>query len=144
MNTQNQREIIIKLLEEDFRNGAFGVNSVYIRNKHFIIDVPTRVFELKKYFKSKGLMVSKRRQRNGTASYYLKKDISSDNPVTVGPLEHIKEAYEYEYFSYQKEGRIFRKEVTEDVEPLLKRCSEHVRYLGESCHYCRMRMEAHV
>lgn len=58
------------------------------------------------------------------------------------PLERPKEAWMMEYYAYQKEGRTYKREVTPDIEPLLKSCPEHIRYLGESCFYCAMRMEA--
>jgi hypothetical protein len=87
MNIQTQTETVRTLLLEDYKNGARGINSVDIRNRHFIVMVATRVFDNKEFFKSIGLKVDKRLEKNRTATYFLKKDEGIVTASKVGEQE---------------------------------------------------------
>lgn len=121
MNRQTQVTQVRDILLEDYRAGGTGLNSVYIREKYFIVDVATRLFDNKRYFKSIGLVADKKRQKNGTATYFLKpldESSSADKSVastgTTQPqiqAQRELQPWEKKYESYVKDGRTYWKEV---------------------------------
>lgn len=118
MNTRTQTELVRNLLLEDYKRGSKGLNSVYIRNTYFIVDVATRVFDNKKYFRSIGLIADKRLEKNKTATYFLRpigqthmdlnSQTSTDAIETPIQPRKEKEAWQMEYEKYiGKDGRTY-------------------------------------
>lgn len=120
MDTEKQREIVARILLEDYKKGAKGINSIYIRNTYFIVMVATRLFENKKYFASLGLEYTKRLERNHTATYYLRplgqsEDKAQASPINIEPAiqpQRELQAWEKQYEQYQgKDGRMYWREL---------------------------------
>lgn len=65
MNSKNQKKLLLKLLKEA---GQAGVNRVYATENYYIVDVPTRIFEL---IHEDKIPIKKRTEKNRTATYYI-------------------------------------------------------------------------
>src|SRR3972149_5690689 len=76
MNIQTQREILIRLLEEDYKSKGQGIDRVWVTQNYFIVDVPTRIFDIRDSFIKKGFRIVNLREKPGkgtrVALYKLK------------------------------------------------------------------------
>lgn len=102
MNRTTQNQTIIKLLQDH----PEGINRMWVTQNYQIVDVPTRISDVKPYFRAKGILVDKRREKNGTATYFLSN--LSSTPI-------VEPSYVYETY-IDDEGRPMARQV--EVKPV--------------------------
>lgn len=112
MNITTQRETIFNLLLDDYKSGAEGLNSVYIRQTYYIVDVATRIFDNKQAFRDIGLEIAKRIEKNRTATYYLRPLQGYVPPPTPAPAPQpqMKSSFvdpNENLVPYRKDGRTY-------------------------------------
>lgn len=79
MNTVNQKQIILGLLKQYPQ----GINRAWVTDKFQIMDVPTRISELK----DDGYSIGKKTEKNRTATYFLIKDKKTSSKSIVEPTK---------------------------------------------------------
>lgn len=72
LNTTTQKQKLKTALLDAYK-GGYKLNRIDLQKTLWIVDVPTRIFELKEEFAKEGYEIKKTLSDDNTANYYLEK-----------------------------------------------------------------------